>query len=78
MYEWKNIHNRRDKRKVGKILKEQPVYQVILFGSYAKKQATPASDIDLIIDTRSELKGFAFVEANLSNTRRTKKGYRWI
>lgn len=50
------------REKLEKILKEQPVYQVILFGSYAKKQATPASDIDLIIDTRSELKGFALLK----------------
>ena len=43
------------------ILKEQPVYQVILFGSYAKKQATKNSDIDIVIDTRSKLKGFALL-----------------
>lgn len=44
------------------ILKDQPVYQVILFGSYAKKQATSKSDIDLIIDTQSKLKGFALLK----------------
>ncbi len=43
------------------ILEEQPVYQVILFGSYAKQKANKKSDIDLIIDTRSELKGFALL-----------------
>lgn len=45
-----------------KILKDQPVYQVILFGSYAKKEATKKSDIDLIIDTNSELRGFALLK----------------
>ena len=44
------------------ILKDQPVYKVILFGSYAKKEATNKSDIDLIIDTNSELKGFALLK----------------
>lgn len=44
------------------ILKDQPVYQVILFGSYAKCQATKKSDVDLIIDTNSELKGFALLK----------------
>lgn len=44
------------------ILEGQPVYQVILFGSYAKKEATPTSDIDLIIDTKSKLKGFALLK----------------
>lgn len=44
------------------ILKDKPVYQVILFGSYAKKEATSKSDIDLIIDTNSTLKGFALLK----------------
>lgn len=44
------------------ILKEQPVYQVILFGSYAKKKANKNSDIDLVIDTKSTLKGFALLK----------------
>lgn len=44
------------------ILKDQPVYQVILFGSYAKKEATKESDIDLIIDTKSKLKGFSLLK----------------
>lgn len=45
-----------------KILKDKPVYQVILFGSYAKQQASKNSDIDLIIDTKSELKGFSLLK----------------
>ena len=44
------------------LLKDKPVYQVILFGSYAKKKATKKSDIDLVIDTNSKLKGFALLK----------------
>ena len=44
------------------VLKDKPVSQVILFGSYAKKEATKKSDIDLIIDTNSQLKGFALLK----------------
>ena len=44
------------------ILRDKPVYQVILFGSYAKQKATQKSDIDLVIDTNSELKGFALLK----------------
>ena len=47
---------------IEEIKKRYNVTAIILFGSYAKKQATPASDIDLIIDTRSELKGFALLK----------------
>ena len=50
------------KKMLEEILKDKPVYQVILFGSYAKQKATPKSDIDLIIDTNSELKGFALLK----------------
>lgn len=45
-----------------KILKDLPVYQVILFGSYAKNEATPHSDLDLVVDTQSTLHGFDFLE----------------
>lgn len=48
--------------KLKEILEDQPVYQVILFGSYAKNQATSKSDIDLVIDTKSKLKGFALLK----------------
>lgn len=51
---------------IKKILKEilidEPVYQVILFGSYAKKSANKNSDIDLVIDTNSKLKGLALLK----------------
>lgn len=47
---------------IKKILKEllvdMPVYSVVLFGSYAKNQATKISDIDLVIDTNETLIGF--------------------
>lgn len=33
-----------------------------LFGSYAKQEATKESDVDLIIDTNSKLKGFALLK----------------
>ncbi len=44
------------------LLKNKPVYQVILFGSYAKKKANQKSDIDLVIDTKSQLRGFALLK----------------
>ena len=46
------------KRILKELLKDMPVYQVILFGSYAKQEATKKSDLDLIIDTKDTLKGF--------------------
>ncbi len=50
------------KKILEELLRDKPIYQVILFGSYAKQKATPKSDIDLIIDTNSELKGFALLK----------------
>ena len=50
------------KKILEELLRDKPVYQVILFGSYAKHEATKESDIDLIIDTNSELKGFALLK----------------
>ena len=50
------------KKILEEFLKDKPVYKVILFGSYAKKKATKESDVDLIIDTNSELKGFALIK----------------
>lgn len=41
-----------------KVLKNMPVYTVILFGSYAKNTATKTSDLDLVIDTKETLMGF--------------------
>ena len=37
---------------LAKILKDMPVYNVILFGSYAKKLAKEDSDLDFVIDTK--------------------------
>ena len=50
------------KKMLEEILKEQPVYHVVLFGSYAKKKANKKSDIDVVVDTHSELKGFALLK----------------
>ena len=47
---------------LSKILKNLPVYQVILFGSYAKNEATSKSDLDFIVDTKRTLHGFDFLE----------------
>ena len=44
------------------LLNNQPVYQVVLFGSYAKNQATQKSDVDLVIDTKSALRGFSLIK----------------
>lgn len=49
------------KKILKQVLKNQPVYKVILFGSYAKNEANNKSDIDLLIDTRETLKGFNLI-----------------
>lgn len=41
-----------------KLLKNMPVYSVVLFGSYAKNTATKDSDLDLVLDTKDTLMGF--------------------
>ncbi|GAB1475748.1 hypothetical protein MASR2M70_05800 [Bacillota bacterium] len=43
------------------ILRAYPVRKAILFGSYAKGDASQSSDIDLYIDTNGKLKGLDFV-----------------
>ena len=50
------------KKILQEILKDEPVYQVILFGSYAREEANKESDIDFVIDTKSKLKGFALLK----------------
>jgi DNA polymerase beta domain protein region len=50
------------KKNLEEILKNKPVYRVVLFGSYAKQKATKKSDVDLVIDTNSKLKGFALLK----------------
>jgi predicted nucleotidyltransferase len=43
------------------ILRNYPVDKAILFGSYAKGEATNKSDIDLYIDTNGKLRGLDFI-----------------
>ncbi len=42
------------------ILKKFTVRKAILFGSYAKNKQTPASDIDLVIDSEGQLLNINF------------------
>ena len=63
---------------LNEILKDEPVYQVILFGSYAKKKATKKSDIDLIIDTKSTLKGFALLKLICQIQEKLQKDIDWF
>ena len=46
------------KKILREILKDTPVYTVILFGSYSKNTANKDSDLDLVIDTKETLIGF--------------------
>ena len=48
------------KAKLTPIFQAEPVYKAILFGSYATGEATDKSDIDIVIDSRGELRGFNF------------------
>lgn len=49
------------KHKSVPIFRDYPVDKAILFGSYAKGDATNVSDIDLYIDTNGKLRGLDFV-----------------
>ncbi len=46
--------------KLRPIFEAAPVYCAILFGSYAKGNATDESDIDIVIDSKGELLNMAF------------------
>ena len=46
------------KDNLNKLLGNTDVEKVVLFGSYAKQEATKESDIDLLIDSNGKLKGF--------------------
>lgn len=46
------------KKILSSLLKNMPVYSVILFGSYAKNSANKNSDLDFVIDTNEKLMGF--------------------
>ena len=45
---------------LGKLLKDTTVQKAILFGSYAKENSVPESDIDILIDSNHTLKGLKF------------------
>lgn len=49
------------REKTAPIFENYPVSKAILFGSYAKGNATVNSDIDLYIDTNGKLRGLDFV-----------------
>ena len=42
------------------LLKNMPVENAILFGSYAKNNPTKTSDIDILIDSNGKIKGLKF------------------
>lgn len=48
------------RKKLHPVFAQEPVYRVILFGSYAKGSATDHSDVDLIIDSQGKLIGLGF------------------
>ncbi|OZV11982.1 hypothetical protein CIW83_12105 [Tissierella sp. P1] len=47
--------------KITPIFEKYPINKAILFGSYAKGDATINSDVDLYIDTNGKLRGLDFV-----------------
>lgn len=49
------------REKIVPIFENYPINKAILFGSYAKGNATISSDIDLYIDTNGKLRGLDFV-----------------
>lgn len=49
------------KKKTTPVFKKYPVNLAILFGSFARGEAQPKSDLDLFIDTDGKLKGLDFV-----------------
>ena len=48
------------KSKLHPVFEAAPVYRAILFGSYAKGNATEQSDIDIVIDSKGELLNIDF------------------
>jgi predicted nucleotidyltransferase len=48
------------KSKLYPVFAAAPVYRAILFGSYAKGDATEQSDVDIVVDGRGRLRGLAF------------------
>ena len=48
------------KKRLQLIFTSIPVEKAILFGSYAKGNPLPSSDIDIVIDSRGKIKGIDF------------------
>ncbi|HWQ76672.1 MAG TPA: nucleotidyltransferase domain-containing protein [Syntrophomonas sp.] len=48
------------KGKLYPIFKAAPIYRAILFGSYANGTADERSDIDILVESRGELRGLRF------------------
>jgi len=48
------------KEKLTPLFESASIYKATLFGSYARGEATGASDIDIVIDSKARLKGFDF------------------
>ena len=46
--------------KLRPIFESFPIYKAILFGSYSRGAATVSSDIDIVIDSRGEIRGLNF------------------
>ena len=48
------------KNKLSPVFAANPVDKAVLFGSYAKGNPTPASDVDILIDSNGKIKGIDF------------------
>ena len=48
------------KERLRPVFDAEPIYKAILFGSYAKGEATEMSDVDIVVDSRGELYGLDF------------------
>ena len=49
---------------VSPVLGKHGVIQAIIFGSYARGEATVSSDVDIVIDSKGKLSGMAFFIAS--------------
>ena len=63
------------RKKIGKILSNFPVEKAILFGSYAKGEATSNSDIDLVIDSNDQIQGLKFYGVRATLEDKLKKNF---
>lgn len=48
------------KEKLRFIFESEPVYKAVLFGSYARGEATEKSDIDIVVDSHGKLVNMNF------------------